>query len=336
MRHGRDTTKSSKVSQKQSYRPTSVDQDILELLYKWRYVTSDQIRRYRKQSSNSLHDIQHRLKNLVAHGYVYASHLWRDTSSGRLPFVYTLDTNGVNFLADRGMEIKKYVRKDRKPDPTRFPHNLAVNEVALAAKELEKHAPHITLHKVLHDWELKREKYRVTLYRNTATTRVTEIAEFTPDLWLDFRIATATRTIQVCLFIEVDMDTYTSRERFQKKIAAYCEFLNSDAYWNRFHTTSIGIAYLTPKGEARRDEMKEWCEQQLRYTPVWHPQYYTFGQQTAGSVDTSLFLFGAIPPGALNPIDTFLSSLASAPFDELLHPLIHTGRSSTKIRAVPR
>ena len=138
------------------------------------------------------------------------------------------------------MEVKKYFRPDRKPNPALFPHNLAVNEVALAAIELEKQAPHITLHKVLHDWELKREKYRVTLYRNTATTRVSEVAEFTPDLWLDFQIATARRTMQTCIFVEVDMDTYTSRERFQKKIAAYCEFINSGQYRDRFHTNRVG------------------------------------------------------------------------------------------------
>jgi Replication-relaxation len=220
------------------------------------------------------------------------------------------------------MEVKKYFRKDRKHNLLQFPHNLAVNEIALAAIELEKQAPHITLHKVLHDWELKREKYRVTLYRNTATKRVSEVAEFTPDLWLDFRIATARRTRQHCLFVEVDMATHTSRELFQKKIAAYCEFLNSGQYMDRFHTTSVQIAYLTPKGEARRDEMKDLCEQQLQYTPVWHPQYYTFGQQTAGTVDADFFLFGAVPPDALNPIDISLSPLAYTLFDGQVQSLL--------------
>src|SRR5215472_19015426 len=99
--------------QKKSYVPTAVDRDILELVYRWRYVTADQIRRYRKQSDNSLHDIQRRLKILVEEGYLYPSHLWRDTPSGRLPFVYSLDSAGVAFLTDCGLDVKKYFRKDR-------------------------------------------------------------------------------------------------------------------------------------------------------------------------------------------------------------------------------
>src|SRR5258708_2770757 len=99
-----------KRPQKQSYEVTPVDRDILELVYKWRYVTADQIRRYRGQSDNSLHDIQRRLKILVEENYLFASHLWRDTPSGRLPFVYVLDTNGVSFLSDLGLDIKRYFR----------------------------------------------------------------------------------------------------------------------------------------------------------------------------------------------------------------------------------
>jgi len=306
---------------KKSYIPTAIDRDILELVYKWRYVTADQIRRYRKQSENSLHDIQRRLKILVEEGYLYPCRLWRDTPAGRLPFVYTLDTAGVTFLTDLGLDAKKYFRSDRKHNPALFPHNLAVNEVALAAIALCEQEPRITLHKVLHDWELKGAQYRVTLFRDTPTARNSESVEFVPDLWLDFRITTNEQTMQACLFIEVDMDTYTSRERFQKKIAAYCEFINSGQYSQTFHTTSVGIAYLTPKGDARRDEMKLLCEQQLRHTPVWRPTASP-GEHQSGMNDTGLFLFGAVLAGSLNPIDTFLSPITYAPFDTHPQPLL--------------
>ncbi len=306
----------------QPYEPTGVDRDILELVYRWHYVTAEQIRRYRGQSDNSLHDIQRRLKLLVEHDYLYPARLWRDTPAGRVPFVYTLDTNGIKLLHECGLEAKRYFRKDRKHNPLQFPHNLTINEVALAAIQLPASEPRIHLSKVLHDWELKREQYQVTLYRDTYTTRSTEEVTMTPDLWLDFRITRQRQTFQVCMFVEVDMGTHTSKERFQKKIASYVEFINSGQYRQRFFTTSVLIAYLTPKGDNRRDEMKFLCEQQLANNPMWRPQYYTFGHAATGTGDAGLFLFGSIPPGALNPTDTFLSSFCLAPFDSTPQPLV--------------
>ncbi len=57
--------------------------------------------------------------------------------------------------------------------------------------------------------------------------------------------------------------------------------------------------------------MKAWCEEQLATTPM----YRSSQNPTNAMNDAGLFLFGAIPPGALSPTDVFLSPLWYAPFD---------------------
>ena len=60
----------------------------------------------------------------------------------------------------------------------------------------------------------------------------------------------------------MDMDTH-QKPRFQKKIASYVAFINEGLYEQHFHTTSVVIAFVTPTGDKRREQMKLWCEEQL-------------------------------------------------------------------------
>src|SRR5437588_4984960 len=105
------------------------------------------------------------------------------------------------------------------------------------------------------------------------------------------------------------MDTH-QKPRFQKKIASYVAFINEGLYEQQFQTTSVVIAFVTPTGDKRARQMKAWCEEQLLNSPVYRPSHY----ETNGINDAGLFLFGAVPPGALPPTDVFLSPLWYAPF----------------------
>jgi hypothetical protein len=64
----------------------------------------------------------------------------------------------------------------------------------------------------------------------------------------------------------------------------------------------VVIAFVTPIGDKRRELMKLWCEEQLYSTPVYHSSK----QPTNCKDDATLFLFGSVPPGALQPRDVFL------------------------------
>ncbi len=150
----------------------------------------------------------------------------------------------------------------------------------------------------------------MTLYRETQSQLVREDVRFTPDGWLDFRITNNNQTQQACILLEMDMDTH-QKPRFQKKIASYVAFINEGLYEQAFNTTSVVIAFVTPTGDKRREQMKLWCEEQLVSSPIYRSSQHP----TNGINDASLFLFASIPPGALSPTDVFLSPLWYAPFD---------------------
>ena len=190
------------------------------------------------------------------------------------------------------------------------PHDLALNEVLIAARHLEKVEPRVSLFEARHEWMLRQEIYRVTLYRTIQTHQVPEAVRFTPDGWLDFRISSGNQTQQACILVELDMDTH-QKPRFQKKIASYVAFINEGLYEQQFQTTSVVIAFVTPTSDKRAMQMKAWCEEQLAMAPVYHSSQHA----TNGSNDAGLFLFGAVPPGGLYPSDVFLSPLWYAPFD---------------------
>ncbi len=270
-------------------------------------MTAEQILRHRDRSLNGLPKMQEKLKLLYEQKYLDRFYQPRYEPHGSLPFVYLLATKGIHYLYDRlGIDAHVYYRPsdNHKRSPLDVPHDLALNEVLIAARHLEKHQPRVSLFEARHEWMLRQEIYKVTLYRDTQRQQVREEVRFTPDGFLDFRVSVGNQTQQACILLEMDMDTH-QKPRFQKKICSYVSFINSGQYAQQFQTTSVVIAFVTPTGEKRAMQMKAWCEEQLVSSPVYSPS-----QQATSSIDDAgLFLFGAIPPGSLNPIDVFLSPL---------------------------
>jgi hypothetical protein len=83
---------------------------------------------------------------------------------------------------------------------------LKFNEVLIAAKHLEKSDSRVHLFEARHEWMLRQETYKVTLYRETQGHVVHEDVRFTPDGFLDFRLTIGNQTQQACILVELDMD----------------------------------------------------------------------------------------------------------------------------------
>lgn len=282
-------------------------------------MTAEQILRHRDRSLNGLPKMQEKLKLLYEAKYLDRFYQPRYEPHGSLPFVYLLATKGIQYLTELGIDAHSYYRpsKNLKRSPLDTAHDLALNEVLIAARHLEKSEPRVYLYEARHEWMLRQETFKVTLYRTTQSQLIPEAVRFTPDGWLDFRITTGNQTQQACILLELDMDTH-QKPRFQKKIASYIAFINEGLYAQQFHTTSVVIVFVTPTGDKRAMQMKAWCEEQLVSSPVYRPSQ----QVTNGIDDAGLFLFAAVPPGALSPQDVFLSPMWYAPFDNQPQPLI--------------
>src|SRR5437588_7716005 len=184
------------------YLLTPVDSEILHAVWFYHFLTAEQILRHRDRSINGLAKLQERLKLLYEAKYLDRFYQPRYEPHGSLPFVYLLASKGIKYLRDTcGIDTHVYYRPsdNAKRSPLDVPHDLALNEVLIAAKHLEKFEPRISLYEARHEWMLRQETYRVTLYRETLTHQVREEVRFTPDGWLDFRITTNNQTQQACI-----------------------------------------------------------------------------------------------------------------------------------------
>jgi Replication-relaxation len=308
------------IQKQKPYVLTPVDAEIVQAVWFHHFITAEQLLRHRDRSINGLAKMQERLKLLFDHKYLDRFYQPRYEPHGSLPFVYLLASKGMKYLSDHcGIAAHVYYRPsdNYKRSPLDVPHDLALNEVLISARHLEKYEPRVSLYESRHEWMLRQVTFRVTLYRNTQTQLVREAVRFTPDGFLDFRISVGNQTQQACILLEMDMDTH-QKPRFQKKIATYVAFINEGLYEQHFQTTSVVIAFLTPTGDKRATQMKAWCEEQLATTPIYSPSQHP----TNGSDDAGLFLFASIPPGALHPTDVFLSPIWYAPFDSQPQPLL--------------
>src|SRR5947209_4128641 len=121
--------------------------------------------------------MQERLKALYEAKYLDRFYQPRYEPHGSLPFVYLLASKGIKYLSDSlGIASHIYYRPSDNShrSPLDVPHDLALNEVLIAARHLEKHEPRISLCDVRHEWMLRQETYQVTLYRDTHFQRVQE------------------------------------------------------------------------------------------------------------------------------------------------------------------
>jgi len=298
---------------KKPYLLTPVDEDILKAVWFYHFITAEQILRHRDRSINGLPKMQEKLKVLYEAKYLDRFYQPRYEPHGSLPFVYLLASKGIKYLNDHcGIASHVYYRPSDNShrSPLDVPHDLALNEVLIAGRHLEKSEPRVSLYEARHEWMLRSETYQVSLYRTIHSHQVQEDVRFTPDGFLDFRVSVGNQTQQACILVEMDMDTH-QKPRFQKKICSYVSFINSGLYEQQFQTTSVVIAFVTPTGDKRAMQMKAWCEEQLASSPVYSPSQHA----TNGMDDAGLFLFASVPPGALSPTDVFLSPIWYAPFD---------------------
>src|SRR5947209_1638336 len=128
--------------------------------------------------------MQERLKLLYEAKYLDRFYQPRYEPHGSLPYVYLLATKGIKYLHDQcGIEAHVYYRPsdNYKRSPLDVPHDLALNEILIAARHLEKHEPRVKLFEAWHEWMLRQEVYKITLYRETQSHKFREEVRFTPD-----------------------------------------------------------------------------------------------------------------------------------------------------------
>src|SRR2546426_5650874 len=205
---------------------THVDENILKTIYRYYYMTVAQAVKSLGYSINSLPTVRTRLAHLEKKGYISAIYL-PTVRKGTSPKIFYLAPLGLGYLRSEGFDVAhRFHSTEQKEKQYLFlKHTLAVNDVLIAAKRVEKQFPQVSLYEFRHERELKRdpEKFTITLYKDAedgtkeAVVWKQEDFYFVPDAFLDFRIEQGNKTYRSAILVELDRDTI-ERRRFQEKI----------------------------------------------------------------------------------------------------------------------
>src|SRR6266581_4463664 len=95
----------TKQAQKNSLSLSAVHEKLLLAVYKFHYLTVEQIVHYLCISENSTNWLRTKLKALVKNNYLITQQLPRVESWGRNRLVYSLSTQGVNHLEHLGFTV---------------------------------------------------------------------------------------------------------------------------------------------------------------------------------------------------------------------------------------
>jgi hypothetical protein len=294
---------------------TPLQHDILALVREYHFLTVWQLVKLR-YSDGSLTRARVLLLRLYDAGYLDRRAL-PHVSSGQPTYIYALATKGMNYLKDQGFSSFSRYRPNELQQ-FKYPHLehvLHLNDFLIAARNLTKVAPDITLAEMRHDLDLKRTPATVEYVRRLPDgEKVDEKVRLVPDGWLDFRLqlAHSPKKRRKCVVVELDRGSETNIAEFKKKIRAYVYYaFPGGAYETMFGTQAITVAFATTAGEHRLKNMLLWCEQELKEQQL--------------EQEAPLFRFTALPTDellpekGLDPKRLFLSAVWSVPFrDDLV------------------
>ena len=270
---------------------------VLQAVYRYQLLTCIQLVKVLNYSPNSLERVQRLVKQLTANGYLLS--LARPVVRGKAPLVYTLARKGLNYLKSAGFDVREYFRPSKEQEKSYLflLHTLAINDVLIAAANLQKHEASYSLSSFIHERMLKTTPYKVRIWRADVEESVTVI----PDAYLLFgRKKKKGKDEHIPIFLELDRNT-TEQKHFRRNLRARIEFIKEEGYKKLLGTNTVKFAYaIAAGGEKRREELRAWARKELADT----------SEQRWLS---NLFLFCALP-AELEPQKLFLAPCWFAPF----------------------
>jgi hypothetical protein len=272
---------------------------VLRSVYKIQLATCDQLRELLGYSKNSKERVQKLVKQLTDSGYLLADRV--PTKKGGSPYYYFLARKGRRYCEALGLDIRHYFRPSQEKDfgSSFLNHTLSLIDVVISAHRLTHHAPEYTLSGFVHERVLKQSPYKTSALLPDGTAQTVTVI---PDAVFDFRSTKvkAKERKSVVLY-EHDMGT-TEQKHFRRKIRAYVGFLKSGAYKDLLGVKHVIIAFGTPRGDTRKDQMRDWTRKELATTsePKWL---------------ANVFFFAALPT-ELHPLEVWRNPLWYLPFDD--------------------
>lgn len=261
------------------YEPTERDYEILKYVMEYYILTVWQLTNLHyssgsaKYASAVLQVLSGNSKDNPSERYLHRDALAKKTT-GQPTNIFFLATDGINYLRQNGYPTLTRRFRPSEAGEVSFHevlHTLNVNDVLIAARNLQKCAPDIRLEAWLHDFDLRRQRAKVEYERRISEARgggiSSERVKIDPDGMLDFRmtLANSEKERRRVILTEVDRGTETEIERFKKKLSAYVHYaLPGGAFEEQFGKANKRVAWIVTKGgERRMNTIRKWCEDEL-------------------------------------------------------------------------
>lgn len=266
---------------------TAVEEKLLLAIYRFHYLTIDQLITYLGISIHSANWIRAKLRSLIDRQYVDTQYLPRLTPYGRLPLIYMLGSEGITHCKEIGFPVSYHSPKERIRSYLFLTHTLELNTFLLAASSLPRIVPEITLTDFKHERVLKHMPCKVEIGNGKKRSVM-------PDGWLDFELHTpygVPGADRFSVFVELDRDT-EDMSQFKPKVHAYLSFANG-AY-TTFGSDSFNVVFVVAAGGQRRvQQLRKWTLEVISAQAAM--EYAVF------------FKFAVLPPAPLHPPSLFLA-----------------------------
>lgn len=223
-------------------------------LYHLHLATAEQLTKLH-YSMGTLKTVKKRLKVLTDHGFLQADSV--PTRQYRSPYYYSLDTRGIRYLKEIGIDVPETLRAagETHEGYQFIDHALELNDLLISAMRISSVDPLYYLTNFLHERTLKRTPYKAT-WQGASYNLV-------PDAFLDFRVQTTGGQRRLPVLLEHDRGT-EEQQHFRRRIRAYTSFLQSGAYVQMFNTKALTVAFTTPKDAKRVAQMRHWTQLELQ------------------------------------------------------------------------
>lgn len=229
-------------------------EDIPIGLYHLHLASAEQLCRLH-YSIGSLKAVKAKLRLLADNGYVQIDEL--PTKRLRSPYHYLLDTKGITYLKEIGMDVQEAFRGSKEIHTSSLfvSHTLELNDIIISAALLKRSSQTHWLESFIHERDLKRKPYKATWQGGSFS--------LIPDAFLIFRMVVHDgRQRRMPIVVEHDRGS-EEQQYFRRRIRAYLMILRNEGYKELFGVGGITIAFTTSAGVERLKKMREWTTKEI-------------------------------------------------------------------------
>ena len=281
-------------------RVTARDQQIIQMVYEYRLVSSEHIEAllFRSpQPRGRRSSCQRRLQLLYHHQFVGRLALPVIMSEGRTPFVYVLDEAGITWVAAHlgvARATAGWQPKSTRLGPLFIDHLLAINDVRVVVAALAQSSD-LTLAEWISEADFRGAAFKERVPFKMRGARVTRTY---PDGY--FRLAVRENKPEAHFFLEVDQGTM-SATRWKEKITAYTQFRSRGLSETHFGTQNFRVLTVTTSDrrlanlkratESAEGDRYFWFTTQA-YIDIWKPKTFLEPVWSVATQEGTHALFG--------------------------------------------